>query len=434
MNIAYIPALDGVRAVAMLVIMGYHGGVFLTNGGFYSLDTFFALSGFLITSLLVAEWRRTGTVRLREFWARRARRLVAGLLLLLVAVAAFNAFLVTPGTYTHLRSDALSTLFYFANWHFIAIGSNYFDQTGNTSPLLHTWSLAVEEQFYLLWPLIVLGVLTIWRSLRALLVVCVVGTLASASEMAVLYSPAGRNRVYYGTDTRAQALLVGAALAVGIVLWADRRARTGPRTGPRSGPRTGSGSEPSWSPQTQAGRAVMLTVGLGGVVGTALLWILVSFNDSFAFRGGFLLAALATAAVLASVSCHQQSVLARCLSVAPLRYIGRISYGMYLWHFPLFAYVDNAHTGLEGWELFAVRAVATIAVATVSFYVVERPIRQGRLLRNWRAWVATPVAVLTTVVAVLLGTVAQVAAAPTASAPVSGSSGIYSGPPVKVLL
>jgi peptidoglycan/LPS O-acetylase OafA/YrhL len=428
-KLSYIPALDGVRGVAIIVIMGYHGGVFLTNGGFYSLDTFFALSGFLITSLLIAEWRRSSTVRLRAFWARRARRLVPGLLVLLLGVALYNAYLVPSGMYPHLRSDGLSTLFYFANWHFIAIGSNYFNQTGFTSPLLHTWSLAVEEQFYLVWPLAFLVILKLWRSLRVLLVVCVVGALASTGEMAVLYSPANVNRVYYGTDTRAQSLLVGAALATALALWADRRTGVG---GPRSEVRDGR------SPTTRAGRTVLLVVGVLGVLGSAALWTLVSFNDAFAFRGGFLLASLATTAVLLSVSCFQESLLARCLSFAPLRYVGRISYGMYLWHFPLFLYVDDARTGLSGFSLFGVRAAATVAIATVSFYVVERPVRQGGLLRGWRSWVATPAALTLTIVAFVAATSVPVAAAATNAVrfkpPKMRTTGIYTGPRVKLLL
>ena len=232
-NLSYIPALDGVRAVAILVTMGFHGGVLVSSGGFYGVDTFFALSGFLITSLLITEWQGTGTIRLVAFWARRARRLLPGLLVMLVGVAVLARILV-PGTYTHLRADSLATLFYAANWHFIAIGSNYFAQTGLTSPLTHTWSLAVEEQFYLFWPLIVLGVFARWRSTRALLVVCVAGALASAAEMAMLYRPGDVNRLYYGTDTRAQSIMVGAALAVVLSLWADRRRRAdGGPTAPR---------------------------------------------------------------------------------------------------------------------------------------------------------------------------------------------------------
>ena len=313
--------------------MGYHGGVFFSSGGFFSVDMFFTLSGFLITSLLITEWRRTATIRLREFWARRARRLLPALLLLLLGVALYDVFLVVPGTYTHLRWDAISTLFYFANWHFIAVGSSYFGQTGATSPLTHTWSLAIEEQFYLVWPLIVLAVFKLWRSKLVLLFVSVAGALASAIEMAVLYSPAEVNRVYYGTDTRAQCLLVGAALAVALSLWSDHRrgdryssARIPGRPPRRDG-------ESAWTVAVAGGRAA-LAVGLAGVVGSLLLWTLISYNDAIAFRGGFLMAALATAAILISVVGPSVRSWPRILSFAPLRFVGRISYGLYLWHIP----------------------------------------------------------------------------------------------------
>ena len=176
-TLAYVPALDGIRGVAMLGILGVHAGVYLTAGGFFLLDSFFALSGFLITSLLIVEWHTTGTIKLGAFWARRARRLLPGLLFMLVGVAIIYGLFVPAGTYPTLRGDALSALFYVANWHYIASGSNYFHMTGLTSPLIHTWSLAVEEQFYLVWPLVFLGVLKLTRSLRILLVVAVVGAL-----------------------------------------------------------------------------------------------------------------------------------------------------------------------------------------------------------------------------------------------------------------
>ncbi len=432
-NISYIPALDGIRGVAIIVIMGYHGGVFLTSGGFYSLDTFFALSGFLITSLLISEWQRTATVRLGRFWARRARRLLPALLVMLLGVALFAAYVVPSGTYPTLRGDSFSALFYYANWHFIANGSNYFNQSALTSPLTHTWSLAVEEQFYLVWPLVVLGVFKFWKSKRVLLAVCVVGALASAVEMGLLYSPGEVNRLYYGTDTRAQSLLIGAALAVSLSLWADRRRRRGTVMSGTDGRRRVPGGDPAWAVRTPRGRAAVLAIGLAGVGLSAALWILVSYNDSFAYRGGFFLAALATAAVLFSVVCFQGSLLARCLSFAPLRYVGRISYGMYLWHFPLFIYLDHARTGLTGYPLFAVRVAVTLVVATVSFYVVERPIRQGNLLRGWRAWVFTPVGVLGTVAALVAATSVPAVAAkgPTLPPP---PSALEEGPPVRVLV
>jgi peptidoglycan/LPS O-acetylase OafA/YrhL len=395
--------------------MGFHGGVFLTSGGFYSLDTFFALSGFLITSLLVSEWQQTARIRLRTFWARRARRLLPGLLVMLLGVALLDAWLVPAGTYPTMRADSLSSLFYFANWHFIADGSNYFNQTGPTPPLIHMWSLAVEEQFYLVWPLIVLGLLALFRNRWALLVVCVVGALASALEMGLLYSIVDVNRVYYGTDTRAQSLLVGAALAVGLSLWNDHSRRRG-------------------SPARSAARQWGISaVGLAGVAGTAVLWTQVSYNDPFAFRGGFLLAALATAAVLFSVIASPRSALVRCLSFGPLRYIGRISYEMYLWHYPLFTYVDEARVGFGGLALFAVRSGATVAVATVSYYLVGQPIRRGALPAGWALRLATPAAVVVTALVVVVSTTAPPVAANPTTTPPTLAKGRH-GRPVKVLV
>ncbi|HVC69206.1 MAG TPA: acyltransferase family protein [Acidimicrobiales bacterium] len=435
-TLAYIPALDGIRGLAMVVIMGYHGGVFFQSGGFYSLDTFFALSGFLITSLLVAEWQRNSSVGLRLFWARRARRLLPGLVVMLLGVSLYAAFLVPAGTYPDLRADGLSSLFYFANWHFIASGSNYFDKTGLASPLLHMWSLAVEEQFYLLWPLVVLGILKAGRSLRVLLVACTAGALASALEMALLYNPSDVNRLYYGTDTRAQSLLVGSALAVALALWAERRRRLGAAS--LTVTARGWGGDPAWAAATPSGRRVLLSLGLLGVAGSAALWILVSSNDAFAYRGGFLLAALSTALLLVSVVCAQRSVLARGLSLAPVRYLGRISYGMYLWHWPLFLYIDGARTGLTGDALFGLRALATIAVATVSFYAVERPVRQGRFRRGRRPWLVAPAAVAATAAALLASTVVPAVAlasnGPAKVAPTPARQEQGKAPPLPVLI
>jgi peptidoglycan/LPS O-acetylase OafA/YrhL len=427
-NLSYIPALDGIRGLAIIVIMGYHAGVFFTSGGFYSLDAFFTLSGFLITSLLIAEWHQTATIRLRLFWARRARRLLPALLVMVLVVTLYCAFFVPSGTYPHIRSDGIAALFYFANWHFIAAGSNYFAQTAPASPLTHTWSLAVEEQFYLVWPLIFLGVVKLWRSKLALLLLCIAGALASAIEMACLYSSRDVNRLYYGTDTRAQSLLIGSGLAVALSMWADRRER--------------SGGDSAWAVRTPSGRAFLLVLGLAGVTGSVVLWTKLSFNDSAAYRGGFLLAALATSAILLSVVCSQQSLLARAFSFPPLRYIGKISYGLYLWYYPMYIYVDNARTGLTGYPLFFVRGAATLTVAVVSFYVLELPIRKRTILRGWKGVLAPPVAIGAVVIA-LFTTTATPALATTSIpvlatrgtlAPVTRAQGaVETKPPIKVL-
>jgi peptidoglycan/LPS O-acetylase OafA/YrhL len=434
-NLSYIPALDGMRAFAVLGVMAFHGGIPWLVGGYLGVDAFFVLSGFLITSLLVNEWHRLRTIRLGAFWARRARRLLPALLLVLLFVACYAAFIVPRGTYPNLRLDSLSTLFYVANWHFILIGSSYFNQTGLPSPLTHTWSLAIEEQFYLIWPLVVLGLLKLTRNLRVLLVVSVVGALASAVEMALLYHPGvNTTRLYYGTDTHAQCLLVGASLAVSLAIIARERSRRPAVPGSRARRGRPPGGDPRWAATTPAGRTVFTVVGLVGVAGSAVLWSRLTGNDALLYRGGFLLAALATAAVLVSVVCAQRSPVAVALSVAPLRYLGRISYGMYLWHYPLFIWIDGTRTGLSGYSLFGVRAAATIAVATVSFYLVERPIRQGSFFRQWRAWLAAPVAVVVTVVALVVATTVPAVAGAGLATTTTTVPAADAGRPVKVLV
>jgi peptidoglycan/LPS O-acetylase OafA/YrhL len=388
-TLAYLPALDGMRGLAMLGIMGVHAGVYLTAGGFFLLDTFFALSGFLITSLLIVEWRKRGTIRLGAFWARRARRLLPALFVMLIGVAIIYGVFVPAGTYPTLRGDALSALFYFSNWHFIASGSDYFHMTGLTSPLIHTWSLAVEEQFYLVWPLVFLGVMKLTRSLRVLLVVAVAGALASAAEMALLFNPTNINRLYFGTDTHAQSVLVGASAAIGLFLWAESRRK---------------GDELNWQARTPWARLVLTVLGVIGLAGSIVLFVTVHSDDVFTYRGGFLLAALGSSAILISVSCAQFSPLARLLSFRPFTFIGRISYGMYLWHFPLFTFINEQRTGLNPWPLFFVRVIPTIGIATLSFYFVERPIRQGTFFTRFRAQVFTLPALAVVILAIVLAT------------------------------
>jgi peptidoglycan/LPS O-acetylase OafA/YrhL len=432
-SLSYLPALDGIRAIAVLGVMGYHGGVSWLAGGFFGVDAFFVLSGFLITTLLLTEWQRSGAIRLGAFWARRARRLLPALVLVVLFVAFYASVIVPRGTYPNLRLDALSSLFYVGNWHFILIGSNYFNQTGLPSPLTHTWSLAIEEQFYLVWPLVVLGVMKFTRRLGVLLGICVAGAAASVVEMAVLYgSGADLTRLYYGTDTHAQCVLIGAALAVALALIAQRRAAAPALTGATRPQRTV--DQPGWVATTPRARLVLSTSGLAGLAGCAVLWSQLDGNSPLLFQGGFLLASLASLAVLVSALCVPRSPVSALLSLAPLRYLGRISYGMYLWHYPLFIWIDGARTGLDGYPLFLVRCLATVAVATASFYLVERPIRQGTFLREWRAWVATPVAAAVTFGVLGAATAAPATAFNRPGGVVRPSSPLYTGPPVRVLL
>ncbi len=414
----YMRPLDGVRAIAVLSVLAYHGGVSALPGGFLGVDTFFVLSGFLITLLLITEWRTTATIRLGAFWARRARRLLPALLLVLLFVAAFVSFVAPPGTYQGLRGDGVATLFYVANWHFIAAGANYFSASGPVSPLTHTWSLALEEQFYFVWPLVVLGVLRLCRhrwvtGVRALLAVSAGGAIASAALMAGLYTGTNDTRLYYGTDTHAQSVLTGAALATALVLAARARLRRTqvPDAGRLDHNRL-------WVATTPLARVICNAVGLAGLLVTIILWTHVSGSPWWLFHGGFLVAAVATAVVLLGAVAAPRAALARLLSLRPLRYVGRISYGLYLWHFPLFILLNPARTGLDGWGLLTLRLAVTGLVATASFYLVEQPIRQGSLLRGWRGLAVGPAGMAVVAGCVVLATI-----------PAAGSSGLALAPP-----
>lgn len=393
--LGYRPALDGMRAVAVILVLLYHGGVSWAAGGFLGVDVFFVLSGFLITSLLMQEWRRTGRIALRAFWLRRARRLFPAMLVVLVATAGY--FLVGRGL-THLRGDFLSTLFYVSNWWFTSTDQSYFAQFLEPSPLRHTWSLAIEEQFYILFPLLLVLLLGRLRlgvaTLRGLLAL---GAVGSAMLMAALHDPGvDPSRVYYGTDTRAQALLVGAVLAV----------------------------SPSWRRPTGAlyarvgGRLLRLPGSrfLGWVALAGLLVVIAVAREvsPWMYRGGFLLTALLAAGVIASVWSDPASRLGRLLAWRPLVAVGVVSYGLYLWHWPVYVALDEERTGLHGPGLLAVRLVVTGLLAVASHHLVEEPIRTRRLQRRftrtqWRRLVSV------SLVSVIGGLVWATAGAPASS-------------------
>jgi peptidoglycan/LPS O-acetylase OafA/YrhL len=216
----YHASLDGLRGLAVLAIIGYHFDYGWARGAYLSVDLFFILSGFLITTLLVLEWRRSDRIALGTFWARRARRLLPALLVVLVFVTIFAVLEIEPWRRGDVRGDALASFFYVANWRFIATEQGYFELFSAASPLRHMWTLAIEEQFYLVWPLVVYGVMRASRgSLRVLAVVCAAGVGASAVVISRVYAPGDPLRAYYGTDARAHTILMGALLAIALVVW-----------------------------------------------------------------------------------------------------------------------------------------------------------------------------------------------------------------------
>jgi len=364
---ARVGGLDGIRALAVLAVMGVHQQFGWLPGGYYGVDAFFVLSGYLITTILLSEEVRTGTIALRAFWARRARRLLPALFLMVTVVAivaaAFPTLLAAPSI-----PGALATLFFSSNWYFALQHVNYFGAFAQQSSLLPTWSLAIEEQFYLVWPLVLLIVLTAGRDpdrekrLRVLYLMAIFGAGISALVMAQMAPSALGNpaAVYYGTETRAQAILVGAALALAIALWGAPRPNR-----------------------------LVSAAGVAGAVATGLIWHFVPETSRLAFRGGFLFASLATAAVILQVLSDRSALVTRFLSSWPLRSIGRISYAVYLWYWPVILVISPDRTHLGAYSLFAVRAAVTIGIAAISYFLLERPILRGAISGK-RALIAIP--------------------------------------------
>ena len=371
-----IAALDGVRAIAVALVLADHGGIPGLSGGFLGVDVFFVLSGFLITSLLIDEIGRTGRIGLKDFWIRRARRLLPALIIMVAAVVAARELFAAESA-AALRDHAVATLFWMSNWVFVAEKSDYFSQGAPPSPLQHTWSLGVEEQYYVLWPLLLAAVvaglavvayrrgrpLTVRMVRIAVFIIASLGVIGSAGATIVFSSGASQttlNRIYFGTDTRMQALLVGAAAAALLVR--DWRGLTAGGTILRS----------RWA--RWIARALPF-VGLALLAAAAHL--ATGSAEEFG-RGLLIVVAVAAILVIASVALEQDGPVARVLALPPLVGLGVISYGVYLWHWPIFLVVNGERTGTTGWELFALRCAATIAVATVVWWLVEQPVRRWR--------------------------------------------------------
>src|SRR5436190_7048648 len=358
------PGLDGVRALAVLIVIGFHVGASGLPGGFLGVDIFFVLSGFLITDLLVASYDRTGRLDLAGFWTRRARRLLPALAVMLVVVTAAAA-VIEPGQEASLRLALLAAATYTSNWYQILHHVSYFAaarQAGAPPPLDHLWSLAIEEQFYLVWPLIVWCVIARLATRRARVACALTGAAVSALVMTIQYTPGGDpSAVYYGTGTHASALLIGAALALARPL----RALTA-------------------IPAAHSRR-----LDVGGIAGLVVLaWAAGHFSgsDPVVYPVGLLLAAFGAAGLVAAAAGH--GVIAAITSWRPLRWVGVRSYGIYLWHWPVIAF----GTALAGprassaW-LWPVETAVTIGLASASWRYVETPIMRNGLGVTIRHWI-----------------------------------------------
>jgi peptidoglycan/LPS O-acetylase OafA/YrhL len=367
---AHLPGLDGLRGIAVAAVVAYHLGYGWAQGGYLGVDTFLVLSGFLITSGLVAEHARTGRVAIVTFWGRRVRRLLPALWIVVAAVVVWAAVAVLPDEARTLRLDALSALGFVSNWRFVLTGQGYFGQAAAPSLLRHTWSLGVEAQLYLVWPPIVVFLL-MRRGRHAVAAGAIVLAAGSWALGALLAHPGNVTRSYYGTDTRAAGFLVGAAVAAVLV---------------------GNVAAP-----IRRRRPVVALLGAVGAAATAVLWTRLPGSSNWLFHGGLALAGLSAAALVIDVVRRPWGFVARVCSLAPLRLLGRVSYGVYLWHWPLFLVLDHRRTGLSGAELLGVRLGAVAVATTISWVVVERPVLLRKapraVPRSWHPALAAAITV-----------------------------------------
>ena len=430
-EMGYLPGLDGVRALAVIGVLLYHADLSWIPGGFLGVDVFFVLSGFLITSLILEEFDRSGRVDFRKFYLGRARRLLPALILVLVVVS-LAAALVYQDAARQLASDVVASIFYVNNWWYIAADQSYFEFIGRPPLLKHLWSLAVEEQFYLVWPAI--AFLAMRRFARKG-VFAVAATLAILSTIWMLQLAvangfpdfADPSRAYFGTDSHSMGLLIGAAMAT---FWRPGRMRRSLPTG---------------------ASAIITAIGIAALLAVIWFFVFVGEFTPWLYRGGFLGLALIVATLIAAAS-HPGVGLGKAMGTQPWRYIGQRSYGLYLWHWPVFmATRPGLDLPLDGVPLLILRLGLTVGIAELSFRFVEMPIRRGviqryaarikaasgarrRRLRLVATAMISATVVSVVAVALLLAATTRTAGETVVAADVAAAMGIASGGPTEVSL
>ncbi|HAM14573.1 MAG TPA: acetyltransferase [Eggerthellaceae bacterium] len=355
----YVPALDGMRALAVLAVIAYHMKMGWAPGGLLGVTMFFVLSGYLITGLLLKEADETGSISLSGFWLRRVRRIIPAVVFSVLGIAVlctiFDHVLLTK-----MRPDVVPTLLFFNNWWQILHNVSYFEALGQPSPVTHFWSLAIEEQFYLIWPVALIICMKVGVGKSTMVKGTAVLAVLSALEMAIMFDPtADPSRVYYGTDTRAFSLLIGALLAF---VWPYQELTE----------RAGESMSPN-------GRIIFNVVGVAAVLGLLLMVGLTNGFAPFIYRGGLLLCSLLTAVAIA-VLVHPISWISKVFQLPPFVWIGKCSYSMYLWHYPIILLMTPSNlVGDAPIWLRLIQLVVIFGVSAFSYYVVENPIRHGAI-------------------------------------------------------
>ncbi len=363
LNHRYIPGLDGIRALAVLAVIAYHFNFSWARGGFLGVDIFFVLSGYLITSTVLPLKGNQLTVSLKKFWIGRFRRLLPAAYVMIITSFVW-AMLFHKELLHTLRGDALSSIFYSSNWWFIFHKLSYFDSFGSPSPLKNLWSLAIEEQFYVIWPLLLMIGLYVVKKQSKLAKIVFFGAICSALLMAILYQPgADPSRVYYGTDTRCFELLIGCWLAL---IWPMKRLSSQKLS-------------TSHMKKLNAISFISFTIFLVSIM-------YVDEFQTFLYRGGMFLFCL-NAAVLIACVCHPVSILGRILAWKPLCWIGSRSYGIYLWHYPVMVLGTPIHEiGNPSYWRIALQLVLIVTIAECSYRFIEMPIRKEGFWAYYRTY------------------------------------------------
>jgi len=402
----YMPGLDGLRAVAVLAVIAYHEQFSWAIGGLLGVGVFFTLSGYLITSLLLSQWAADGHLHLRDFWLARARRLLPALFVMLAVVTAWVT-IADRSRLASLRGAVAAAATYSSNWYAIVQQQSYFARFAPAGPLDHLWSLAVEEQFYLVWPgLLLLGLFFLrgrrTRGVAWLMLPTLALATASTALMAVLYQPGlDPTRVYEGTDTRAGGLLIGAALAMFLAARrfpattrhaaapqaaaAQAAAAQATAANPLAAPAPAAQAVPqpaSAAPaRSRAGRVLLDVAGVAGLAGIGLMVWRVGQYSPFLYRGGLVALSVATVAVVAAVACPG-TLVGAALGWQPLRWLGARSYGIYLWHYPVIVLTTPVNAG-ENLPRAAGQIAASVVLAALSWRFIEEPVRHGAIGRAW---------------------------------------------------
>ncbi|MCJ1656777.1 acyltransferase family protein [Staphylococcus sp. NRL 16/872] len=350
----YMPGLDGLRAIAVIGIIIYHLNRQWLKGGFLGVDTFFVISGYLITSLLLKEYEENGIINLKRFWIRRIKRLLPAVLALLIVIG-LATLIFEPQQIVRVKHDMFAALFYVSNWWYIAKDVNYFEQF-SFMPLKHLWSLAIEEQFYLFFPFVLVILLLTIKKYKNVTLIFWIISLISLLAMVIISQPnVGYSRVYFGTDTRLQTLLLGVILAF---MWPPFKLKAKP---------------PAVLQRTIDG------VGVVGLVILIILFFTVSDNSAWIYNGGFYLISGVTLFIIASVV-HPSTILAKFLSHPVLVYIGKRSYSLYLWHFAVISFVHIHFTdGQIPAYIYIIDIILTVLFAELSYRYVETPFRREGL-------------------------------------------------------